>query len=144
MFKARLQECNFGAQHRHLLAKGFNLCPVLVHEAVWIDCRQNGVFVLLFDEMALHELRALHLERECVWKIFNPRCLRGLVPFTVVIVLIVLHLATKHVFPGLVEIALVLNVQHNVIQLVYLNFTLRGAFLVRKLNQVLHVVFKHD
>ena len=100
------------------------------------------MFVLLLDENLVDVGLSLHLERKHCWEGVNPRCLRNLVAFTILIVLIIWDLVAENVFPGLIKVVFVLNVEDNVRQHVDLSFSLWHAFFILKLNKVLDLHLK--
>ena len=114
-----------------------------MHESVWVDDWKNLVLVLLFHGMAFDECSALHLESQCGGQLLDPGRLGCSVAFTILIVLVVVDLASEYVLPGLVEVALILDVQNDVVELVCLVLALGRATLVHELNQVFDMVLKH-
>lgn len=76
----------------NILPQRLHLNPVLVHEAIRVDRWQNGMFVLLLHHMSFNEFGTLHLEGENLGHFRDPCRLVGLVPLTILLVLIVGHL----------------------------------------------------
>ena len=101
------------------------------------------MLVLLLHHVSLDEFCSLHLEREHLGHLVDPRRLVGLVPLAVGIVLVVRHLRAEHVLPRLVKVRLVLNIQDDVVLDGGLCSALRQLLFVHKLDKIFNTAVEH-
>lgn len=92
------------------------------------------MLVLLFHHMSLDKRSSLHLESEDFWKLADPCSLRGFVPLTVLIVLIIWNFTSEYVLPCLVEIVFILDIQNDIMLSLLSCSPLWNLFLIAKLD----------
>ena len=66
-----------------------------------------------------------------------------MVSLTILIELVIVDFATEHVLPGLVEVGLILHIEHNIIHHVFLGLALGHALPVDELDEILDMALKH-
>ena len=98
--------------------------------------------MLLLDQNFFDVGLTLHLERKHCWEGVNPGCLRDLVALTILIVLVIWDLITEYVFPGLIKIVFILNVEDNIRHHINLSLPLRHTLFVLKLDKILDLHIK--
>lgn len=72
------------------------------------------MLVLLLHHDSINESSSLHLEGEDVGNLTDPGSLRGLVPLTIFVVLVVWDITTDNILPGLVKVVFILDVQDDI------------------------------
>ena len=93
--------------------------------------------------MALYEFCTLHLKSEYIRKTFDPSRLRCPVALTILLVLVVCNFTPENVFPRLVKVSFVLDIQYNIVHHIILRLSLRQTFFVDEFNQVFHMTLEH-